>query len=117
MYQRMGDGIPIEAVSASILEGKYGIPAFASGTEYFGGGLRLVGERGPELEVTGPSRIFDAQTTASMLRSGGASNDEVIAELRLVREALERGNRNTAAAASSLSGQQGAPLLVQVVTA
>ena len=117
MYQMMGDGIPSEAVSASIQEGNYGIPAFASGTEYFGGGLRLVGERGPELEVTGPSRIFDAQTTASMLRSGGASNDEVIAELRLVREALERGNRNTAAAASSLSGQQGAPLLVQVVTA
>jgi hypothetical protein len=61
------------------------IEGFASGGDFMGG-LRLVGERGPELEVTGPSRIFDAATTASMLRSGGASNDELVTEMRLLRE-------------------------------
>jgi hypothetical protein len=64
-------------------------PGFANGG-LFGGGMRLVGERGPELEITGPSRIFDAQTTASMLRSGGASNDELVTEMRLLREAFEQ---------------------------
>jgi hypothetical protein len=84
---------------------------------FFGGGVRLVGERGPEIEVTGPSRIFDAQTTASMLRSGGASNDEVVQELRLVRAALERNNEYASSSADSLKGRnQQAPLRVQVVT-
>ena len=48
-----------------------GIPGFASGG-LFGGGARIVGERGPELEVTGPSRIYSASQTAAML-SGGDS--------------------------------------------
>ena len=48
----------------------FGIPGFASGGD-FGGGLRLVGERGPELEATGASRIFNASQTAQILRGGG----------------------------------------------
>jgi hypothetical protein len=48
------------------------IPKFATGGD-FGGGLRLVGERGPELEVTGPSRIFNASQTKDILRGGGRS--------------------------------------------
>lgn len=32
------------------------------------GGVRMVGERGPELEATGPSRIFSHNQTASMFR-------------------------------------------------
>jgi len=40
--------------------------SFAAGG-LFGGGLRLVGEKGPELEVTGPSRIYTANQTRSML--------------------------------------------------
>jgi hypothetical protein len=92
-----------------------GLPGYYAGG-MFEGGLRIVGERGPELEATGPSRIFDAQTTASMLRSGGASNDDVIAELRLVREALERGNTNTDRTFRVLDGQQGVPFLVEIVT-
>jgi hypothetical protein len=47
------------------------IPAFASGGD-FGGGVRLVGENGPELEFTGPSRIASASQTRGML-SGGDS--------------------------------------------
>ncbi|SDQ57626.1 tape measure domain-containing protein [Pseudomonas lundensis] len=52
------------------------IPAFATG-----GGI---GEAGPQLEVTGPSRIFNANQTASML-NGGGGNGELIAEVRQLR--------------------------------
>ncbi|WP_349745240.1 hypothetical protein [Roseateles cavernae] len=45
----------------------FGIPGFASGGDH-AGGLRLVGERGPELEFTGPSRIVDANRTQQLLR-------------------------------------------------
>jgi hypothetical protein len=53
------------------------VPGFAAGGD-FGGGLRIVGERGPELEATGPSRIFSAQQTRDML-SGG--NPKLVADL------------------------------------
>lgn len=43
------------------------IPKFASGG-YHKGGVRLVGENGPELEVTGPSHIIDADNTKELLR-------------------------------------------------
>ena len=58
------------------------VPGFAAGGS-FAGGLRLVGENGPELEVTGPSRIYNASQTASMLNSGGA---ETAAEVRALRQ-------------------------------
>lgn len=64
-----------------------GVPAFASGGDHLGG-LRIVGERGPELEATGPSRIYNAQQTRSLLSSGG--NGEVVAELRALRSQNER---------------------------
>ena len=60
------------------------VPGYASGGD-FGGGLRLVGENGPELEVTGPSRIFNANQTASMLRGGG-DNAALLSELKQMRE-------------------------------
>jgi hypothetical protein len=60
------------------------VPAFATGGS-FGGGLRLVGENGPELEVTGPSRIYSASQTAAMLSGGGNANAELVAELRALR--------------------------------
>jgi len=56
--------------------GGAGVPrqvlGFASGGDH-GGGLRLVGERGPELEATGPSRIFNASKTREMLSGGGGN--------------------------------------------
>lgn len=62
------------------------IPAFASGG-YFAGGLRVVGEKGPELEVTGPSRIYSASDTARMLSdSGSGDNSALVAELRQLRD-------------------------------
>jgi len=52
------------------------VPAFAAGG-WHTGGLRLVGENGPELEATGPSRIYNASQTAAMLGGGGAVADEI----------------------------------------
>lgn len=51
---------------------RLGVPGYASGG-YHAGGLRIVGENGPELEATGPARIYTASQTQSML-SGGAQN-------------------------------------------
>jgi len=45
-------------------------PGFAAGGDHTGG-WRIVGERGPELEATGPARIFNADQTARMLSGGG----------------------------------------------
>lgn len=53
------------------------IPGFAAGG-FHSGGLRLVGENGPEIEATGPSRVFNAGQTADML-GGGSQADEVAA--------------------------------------
>jgi tape measure domain-containing protein len=46
-----------------------GIPAFARGGMHTGG-LRIVGENGPELEATGPARIYSASQTRAMMGSG-----------------------------------------------
>src|SRR5690606_8676543 len=64
------------------------VNAFATGGLH-GGGLRLVGERGPELELTGPSRIFSAAQTRQLL-SGGDSSAELIAEVRALRQEVAR---------------------------
>lgn len=50
------------------------IPFFAAGGEH-GGGLRVVGENGPELEATGPSRIWNTDQLASAL-VGGSNAEE-----------------------------------------
>ena len=46
----------------------------------FGGGFRMVGERGPEIEATGPSRIFSTKQTAELFR-----NPELVEEVRSLR--------------------------------
>jgi phage-related minor tail protein len=63
------------------------VAAFAKGGDH-AGGLRLVGERGPELEVTGPSRIFSAERTQAIL-SGGGNQELLLAELRGLRQSNE----------------------------
>lgn len=71
-------------------------PAFAGGGD-FGGGLRLVGERGPELEVTGPARYFSAPQTVQMLRAAsaapapaGGGNAAELSEMRAMNANLVR---------------------------
>ena len=59
------------------------IPAFATGGS-FTGGWRIVGENGPELEATGPSRIFTASQTRSIL-AGAGGMDAIVEELRALR--------------------------------
>lgn len=71
------------AVLSEIYKGITGaeIPAFAKGGMH-SGGLRLVGERGPELEVTGPSRIIPNNQLMGMMRPQLNDSREVVAELR-----------------------------------
>lgn len=124
-YEIFGDGVPMGAVQslsdvASLFPDtsqsiNNATPHFATGGD-FGGGVRIVGENGPEFEVTGPSRIFNASETASMLRSGGASNDEVIAELKLMHGSLQRVIENTSETARALNGRQRAPFLVEMTS-
>jgi len=53
---------------------------------YHSGGLRLVGERGPELEVTGPARYYSHTQTADLLRGRGAGDGRLAEELKQLRE-------------------------------
>ncbi|MFD2112567.1 glycoside hydrolase family protein [Thiorhodococcus fuscus] len=57
------------------------IPAFASGG-YHAGGLRVVGELGPELEYTGPSQITPNSDIGSMFVAGNAPVVDELRELR-----------------------------------
>lgn len=73
-----------------------GVPAFASGGMH-SGGLRLVGENGPELEVTGPSRIYSASQTASILQSASAADTSDLLEVLIKKvDLLEAAARSTA---------------------
>lgn len=60
------------------------IPGFAAGGLH-GGGWRIVGEQGPELEYTPPTRIFNAGQTRDLL-----SQDALLGELRLLRDDMGR---------------------------
>jgi hypothetical protein len=51
------------------------LPKFANGG-FHSGGLRMVGERGPEIEATGPAMYWNASQTARML-GGGNMSDEI----------------------------------------
>ena len=50
-----------------------GLPAFANGGT-FGGGARLVGERGAEIEVTGASRIISNKEIINGMNGSGSNN-------------------------------------------
>jgi hypothetical protein len=62
------------------------LASFSSGGLH-SGGMRLVGERGPELEVTGPARYMSNATLASMMNSGAS---EEIKNLREENKAQMR---------------------------
>lgn len=71
-----------------------GAPGFADGGS-FAGGLRIVGERGPEAEVTGPARIYTFEQLMRAAASGG-SNADLQAELQAVRAELQGLREDTA---------------------
>lgn len=71
--------------SAAAIKAQYG---FAAGGLH-GGGMRIVGENGPEIEVTGPARYYSASETAGML-GGGADVAEELRNLRADNQAQAR---------------------------
>jgi hypothetical protein len=75
-----------------------GVPAFAMGGLH-SGGLRIVGERGPELEATGPARYWSAADTAAMLGNGQRREELLAAEVRALR--AEMANLHAAMAATA----------------
>jgi hypothetical protein len=95
-----------------------GIDEIASGIRKYAeggmhpGGLRLVGERGPELEVTGPARYFSAEDTQAML-GGGGDNADVVAELRQVRAEIAEVRRSSDRTALELQKMAGNGLYVR----
>lgn len=76
------------------------IPTFATGG-YHSGGLRIVGERGPELEATGPSRIIPA---GQFSMGGDAELRREVAELRVdLKAALVQIAKNTRKSSDTLN--------------
>lgn len=95
------------------------IKAFASGGTH-SGGLRIVGENGPELEATGPSRIFNASQTSAMLSGGNTDRLEALVEgltkeVQRLQSIVDDGNKHTRRAADALNGNSEMPMLVQTV--
>lgn len=65
------------------LRGLSSVPGFAAGGVHFGG-ARIVGERGPEIEITGPSRIVNLDQLLN-----GADQAAIVAKLQALLEANE----------------------------
>lgn len=85
------------------------VPGYAAGGN-FGGGIRLVGERGPEIELTGSSKILNARQAADALNGGGGAS--VVDALRALADQLGDIRANTQAGA--LSGNNVVKLLNRV---
>ena len=64
-----------------------GIPAYAAGGTHTGG-VRLVGEQGPELEVTGPARYHSASKTKTLLKGG--DDGQTVNEIRILRNEMRQ---------------------------
>jgi hypothetical protein len=77
-------GTPLSEVPGAleVEKVKKKVKKFADGG-YHAGGLRIVGEEGPELEATGPSRIYSASQTRNMFDMTG-----LMREFRAMREEL-----------------------------
>jgi|AntRauTorckE5430_2_1112549.scaffolds.fasta_scaffold01689_2 TP901 family phage tail tape measure protein len=75
------------------IAGMGAVPAFATGGTHMGG-LRMVGENGPELEVTGPSRIYSAPQTRAMMSGGDNARLEMLVE-KLTMEVARMRDENT----------------------
>ena len=109
-----------EALIRAFLAGQP-IPGFASGGDHLGG-LRIVGEQGPELQATGPARLWSASQTASMLSSGRLEQlvQALIDENRALRADLRASTgaiaTNTAKSTSMLDRFERDGLLIRTET-
>lgn len=90
--------------------GATNIPGFADGGNHLGG-LRIVGERGWELEATGPSRIWNQQQLADAISGGGSSGSSaqltsllqaLMEEVRLLRKSVDLGTAHSGDTSASL---------------
>jgi len=71
------------------------LPGFADGGVHKGG-LRLVGERGPEIEYTGPSRIFNATQTKNMLAGSDGGNTSIVINVDANGSSVQGNGQNAA---------------------
>lgn len=109
----MGTGESLAQIAADLKaspEYKGKIPGFASGGDHTGG-WRIVGEDGPELEATGPARIFNARQTSGMLgQLTGSSSDNAalftaaLAKMQQTMEKLRAETRATAIHSAKTAG-------------
>ena len=67
-----------------------GIPGFASGGMH-SGGLRIVGENGPEMEATGPARIINNRELMNSLRNPDHGSAVLVAEIGRLRQENQAG--------------------------
>lgn len=85
----MSSGKSIEQIMQDMLYQK-SIGQFATGG-FHNGGLRIVGENGPELEMTGPSRIWSAQQTSNFMSAANSnSSAETLRELQALRQEVSQ---------------------------
>lgn len=101
-------GISVDEVRKNLIAGgATNLPAFADGGLHTGG-LRIVGERGWELEATGPSRIWNQQQLAQAIGGGGnnarleALVEALTAEVAALKAAANATAQNTSQSAAVL---------------
>lgn len=97
IQMRQGITGPLASFASSLL------PKFEHGGVH-AGGLRLVGERGPELEYTGPSRIFNATQTKNMLAGSGGDNIVINISVDANGSSVQGGGQNAAELGRMIGG-------------
>jgi len=91
--KQLASGMPIAEVRDRIIDSeefsdfvRTGVPAFADGGMH-AGGMRIVGERGPELEATGSSKLM---SNAELMSSLGG-NKQLAAEMKSMHSDMMQG--------------------------
>ena len=90
---RAAAGVSYDAIAKSFKESneyKGKIPGYAAGGDHTGG-WRIVGENGPELEATGPARIFNAGQTRDLMSRLATPTDNSMALAAEVRQLRKEG--------------------------
>lgn len=85
--EQLAESLGVSANYVQQRAAELGLPAFANGG-FHSGGMRLVGERGAEMELTGPSRIFSANQTSNIVGGAMVGSAEVLSELKYTNQLL-----------------------------